>query len=84
MDMQTWRDSRTRADNATKVLREALAALGLPERVQQHLRPMVTHSGTPLVHVGMLNAEYIEQIAEALRVVAEARSLTAAAQEPGP
>ncbi|MEU9473323.1 hypothetical protein AB0D78_43615 [Streptomyces avermitilis] len=83
MDMQTWRASRARADNATKALREALAALGLPERVQQHLRPMVTHSGTPLVHVGMLNAEYIEQIAEALRAAAEARILTAAAHESG-
>ncbi|MEU9370948.1 hypothetical protein AB0D71_41125 [Streptomyces avermitilis] len=83
MDMQTWRASRARADNATNALREALTALGLPERVQQHLRPMVTHSGTPLVHVGMLNAEYIEQIAEALRAAAEARILTAAALESG-
>ncbi|WP_405798774.1 hypothetical protein [Streptomyces sp. NBC_01506] len=83
MDMQTWRNSRSRADNATNALREALAALGLPERVQQHLRPMVTHSGTPLVHVGMLNAEYIEQIAEALRVAAELRTATTTSQETG-
>lgn len=80
MDMQTWRDSRSRADNATTALREALAALGLPERVQQHLRPMVTHSGTPLVQVGMLKAEYVEQIAEALRIAAEAPSLTASSR----
>ncbi|GAA3827742.1 hypothetical protein FNH04_18895 [Streptomyces phyllanthi] len=84
MDMRTWRESRGRADNATKALREALAALGLPERVQQHLRSVVTHSGTPLVHVGMLKAEYVEQIAEALRVAAEAGSLTApTSQETG-
>jgi predicted PhzF superfamily epimerase YddE/YHI9 len=67
MDMQKWRDSRTQAENATTVLRDALAALGLPERVQQHLRPMVTHSGAPFVHVGILSADHVELIAEALR-----------------
>jgi hypothetical protein len=83
MDMQTWRDSRSRADNATTALREALAALGIPERVQRHLRPMVTHHGTPLVHVGMLQAEHVEQIAEVLRVAAGSRNLTAASQDAG-
>ncbi|GGZ70892.1 hypothetical protein GCM10010344_42030 [Streptomyces bluensis] len=83
MDMQTWRDSRSRADSATDALREALAGLGIPERVQRHLRPMVTHRGSPMVHVGMLQAEHVEQIAEALRVAAESRSLTAASQETG-
>ncbi|MEV1068895.1 hypothetical protein [Streptomyces sp. NPDC050263] len=67
MDMQTWRDSRSRADAATTALREALVALGLPERVQRHLRPLVTHSGSPFVHVGVVPAEHIERIAEALR-----------------
>ncbi|GGZ75544.1 hypothetical protein [Streptomyces bluensis] len=83
MDMQTWRNSRSRADDATNALREALAALGIPERVQQRLRPTVTHRGTPLVYLGMIHAEHIEQIAEALRIAAEVRSLTAAAQEAG-
>ena len=81
MDMQTWRDSRSQADNATNALREALAALGIPERVQRPLRPMVTPSGKPLVPLGMIHAEHIEQIAEALRIAAGARSLTATAQE---
>ena len=83
MDMQTWRDSRSRADNATQALREALAALGLSDRVQEHLRPMVTHSGIPYVHVGMLKAEYVEQIADALRIAAETRNVTAASLETG-
>ncbi|MGW7364809.1 hypothetical protein ACWGI8_15600 [Streptomyces sp. NPDC054841] len=74
MDMQTWRDSRTRADDATKALREALEALGVPENVREHLRPMVTHSGTPYVHVGMVRADHIERVAEALRVAAAMRS----------
>lgn len=65
MDMGTWRDSRGRADDATRVLRESLAALGLPERVQRHLRPVVTHSGTPFVHVGMVRAEHVEQMSPA-------------------
>jgi hypothetical protein len=84
MDMQTWRDSRDRADNATQALRDALAAIGLPERVQRHPRPMVTHSGAAFVHVGMLRAEYVEQIAEVLRIAAETRAAASAAQEPGP
>lgn len=46
MDMQTWRDSRDRADNATTALREAFTALGVPDHVQQHIRPVITHSGT--------------------------------------
>jgi len=78
MDMQTWRDSRSRAENATQALREALVAIGLPQCVQEHPRPMVTHSGMPFVHVGMLKAEYVEQIADALCVAAEARSLRTA------
>ncbi|MCF1511415.1 hypothetical protein [Streptomyces glomeratus] len=76
--MQTWRDSRSRADNATNPLREALAALGLPERVRRHLQPMLTHQGAPFVHVRMLSAEHVERIAEALRIAAEAPSLAAA------
>ena len=83
MDMQTWRDGRSRADDATRALREALATLGVPERAREHLRPMVTHSGAPFVHVGMIRAEHIEQIAEALRVSATTRNLTASAQEAG-
>lgn len=83
MDMQTWRDSRVRADNATTALREAFAALGVPDHVQQHLRPVITHSGTAFVHIGMLQAEHVEQIAEALRAAATSRSLTAASREAG-
>lgn len=83
MDMQTWRDSHGRADNATNALREALAALGLPERVQRHLQPVVTRNGTAFVHVGMLRAEYVEQIAEAFRIAAETR-IAATATEAGP
>lgn len=77
MDMRTWRESRARAEGATRALREALAVLGLPEHVQQHLRPVVTHSGTPFVHVGVFRVEHVELIADALR------ASTAASQEPG-
>lgn len=83
MDMQTWRNSQSRAVDATTALREALAALGVPERVQQHLRPMVTHSGAPFVHVGMVRAEHVEQIAEALRAAVGVRKPLAPAQEAG-
>lgn len=83
MDMQMWRDARSRAVDATTALREALADLGVSWRVQRRLRPVVTHSGVPFVHVGMVRAEYVEQIAEALRDAAGARKLTASGQEAG-
>jgi hypothetical protein len=83
MDMQTWRHSRSRADDATEALREALAALGISARMLERLRPMVTHSGKPLVHVGILGAEHAEQIAEALRAAAEGRRPTATASDTG-
>lgn len=70
MDMQTYRDGRKAADNASKALREALRMLGLPPTAYDHVRPTVTHKGTAYVHIGMLRAEYIEQIAEALRAPA--------------
>lgn len=83
MDMRTWRNSRDRAVGATRALREGLAAMGVPESVQQRLRPMVTHSGTPLVHVGAIGAKYAEQIAEALRSAGDAQGLTATGRETG-
>lgn len=84
MDMRTWRDSHSRAVDATTALREGLAALGVPEPVQQRLRPLVTHSGTALVHVGTIRAEDVELIAEALRGAAGAQRLTAVSgQETG-
>ncbi|SER05133.1 hypothetical protein SAMN04487983_1010215 [Streptomyces sp. yr375] len=75
MEMRTWRESRRRADDAATALREALAGLDLPESqsrrsLLRHLRPVVTHTGTPFVHVGMVRAEHVERIAEALRVAA--------------
>ncbi len=67
MDMQTWRDSRARAAEATEALRAALAALGTPESVWGSVRPVVTHKGAAYVHVGMVRADVAEQMAKALR-----------------
>jgi hypothetical protein len=67
MDMQSWRDGRRAADDATKALRDALALLGLPEITYRSLRPMVTHSGKPYVHLGMIRADQVERMAEAIR-----------------
>jgi len=66
MDMRTWRDSSTRADSAATALREALAALGLPESTWGSIRPRVVGSGAAYVHVGMVRADAVEQIAQAL------------------
>ncbi|GGZ22876.1 hypothetical protein GCM10010327_62210 [Streptomyces nitrosporeus] len=43
------------------------AGLGLPERVWGSVRPMVTRSGKPYVHLGIVRAEVAERIAEAIR-----------------
>ncbi|MFK0048304.1 hypothetical protein ACIQU4_30285 [Streptomyces sp. NPDC090741] len=67
MDMQTWRDSHTRATDALESFRAALAALGAPEATWAGTRPAVTYNGLPYVHLGMLPADVVEQIAEAMR-----------------
>jgi hypothetical protein len=67
MDMQTYRDGRQQAADAAGAIREALATLGLPESVWRSVRPMVTHSGSPYVHLGMIRADAAEKIAEAMR-----------------
>ncbi|MEU8461181.1 hypothetical protein [Streptomyces sp. NPDC029003] len=68
MEMQTWRDSWGRADNASESIRAALAALGVCESVRNGLRPTVTHDGGAYVDFGELPADVVEQIAEALRL----------------
>lgn len=68
MDMQTWRDARTQATDATESIRAALAALGVPESAWSSVRPVVTHTGQAYVHLGMIRADAVERIAEALRV----------------
>ncbi|MEU7432155.1 hypothetical protein AB0B07_15085 [Streptomyces sioyaensis] len=67
MDMQTWRDGRTRADAAATAIREALYALGLSEAAVRGIRPVVTHAGRPYVDLGMFRADQVEQAAKAIR-----------------
>lgn len=71
MDMQTYRDSRARATDAAEAIRAALALLGIPEHVWSSIRPMVTHRGGAYVHLGMLRAEAVERMAEAIRTPSE-------------
>ncbi|EST28810.1 hypothetical protein M877_13790 [Streptomyces niveus NCIMB 11891] len=66
LEMQQWRDGRKAAGEATEALREALAARGFPAD-WFNLRPVVAYSGRPLVHLGALPADVVEQLAEALR-----------------
>jgi hypothetical protein len=67
MDMQTWRDSHKRADDAAAAMREALSALDLSGAVGRGVRPVVTHSGKSYVDLGMLRAEHVEEVAKAIR-----------------
>lgn len=67
MDMQVWRDGHQKADEATAAMQEALAILGLPDSAWSRMRGQVTNSGRAYVHLGMLHADQVEQIAEAIR-----------------
>ncbi|MFE2558888.1 hypothetical protein ACFXGT_23260 [Streptomyces sp. NPDC059352] len=67
MDMQTYRDGRKAANDAAEAIRAALVELGLPEGVWGSVRPMVTHSGKPYVHLGMVRADAVKRIAEAIQ-----------------
>ncbi|WP_405977725.1 hypothetical protein [Streptomyces sp. NBC_00158] len=68
MEMQTWRNGRAKATDASEAIRAALASLGVPESAWSGIRPTVTYNGLPYVHLGMLPADVVEQIAEAMRV----------------
>ncbi|WP_229828896.1 hypothetical protein [Streptomyces massasporeus] len=83
--MDTYRDGRRQATDAAEAIRAALAALGLPERVWGSVRPMVTHSGKPYVHLGMVRADVAERMAEAMQAPAErAEAVQAAPPSGGP
>lgn len=69
MDMQTYRDGRKAATDAAEAIRAALAALGIPESHWCSVRPMVTYSGKPYVHLGMIRADMAERMAEGMRGV---------------
>ncbi|MFZ3498016.1 hypothetical protein ACODT5_33150 [Streptomyces sp. 5.8] len=66
--MQTWRDARKRATDAAEAIQAGLAALGVPESAWSGIRPTVTYNGHAYVHLGMLPADVVEQMAEAMRV----------------
>ncbi|MFF0451245.1 hypothetical protein ACFYT4_33540 [Streptomyces sp. NPDC004609] len=70
MEMQTWRNARITAETAAQALQDALASLGVPERVRQSIRPVVTASGRAYVEIGMPGPNIAEQLAEALRAAA--------------
>ncbi|GAA3149157.1 hypothetical protein GCM10010521_40730 [Streptomyces rameus] len=67
MDMQTYRDSRARAADASEAIRAAMASLGIPESVWGTIRPVVTHRGSPYVHLGIVRADMVERMAKAMR-----------------
>jgi hypothetical protein len=71
IDVQTYRDGRKEATDAAEAIRAALAGLGLPESVWGSVRPMVTRSGKPYVHLGMVRADVAERMAEAMRTPTE-------------
>ncbi|TGB07535.1 hypothetical protein E2651_21500 [Streptomyces sp. MZ04] len=73
--MQKWRDSLRTAADASNALRDALAALGLPQEVCDGIRPMVGRpQGHAYVALPALKAEHVQRIAEAVRISPSVRS----------
>lgn len=68
LDMETYKAGRRIAEEAAEAVRNALAGLGLDESVWRTVRPMVTHSGKPYVHFGMLRADIAAKVARAIKV----------------
>ncbi|MFE2261580.1 hypothetical protein [Streptomyces griseosporeus] len=66
LDMQAYRAARAKATDAAEAIRAALAALDVPESVWSTVRPMVSHQGRPYVHLGMMRADVVAKIAEAM------------------
>lgn len=67
MDMQTYRDGRAEATAAAEAIRTALVALGFPECVWGAIRPLVTHSGSAYVHLGIVRAGVAATMAASMR-----------------
>ncbi|MER5889543.1 hypothetical protein ABT160_37445 [Streptomyces sp. NPDC001941] len=81
MEMRTWRDAWARADSACRALQGALVEIGLSEDDVRGVRAHVHRQGVPLVHLGVLRADHVEAVAEALRMVHEGGVNDAAATE---
>lgn len=67
MEMQQWRGSWDRAQSARDALCGALEALGVPQPVRDRLRPVVSSKGAAWVEPGLMAADVVEHIAEAIR-----------------
>ncbi|GLF94995.1 hypothetical protein [Streptomyces yaizuensis] len=67
MEMQTWRESRARAESAARSLRRALAVAGFGEDVWRPIGPKVSRFGDARVEIGCLPADVVERMAAALR-----------------
>lgn len=62
MDLQRYRNVRAEADAAAQALKAACLRSGLPESATRGIRPVVTGSGTPYVHIGALSAAHIRAL----------------------
>ncbi|MFF1657760.1 hypothetical protein [Streptomyces sp. NPDC058255] len=67
VDVQTYRDSRAKATDASEAVRKAMASLGIPESIWGTIRPVVTHKGSSYVHLGVVRADAAKTMAEAMR-----------------
>ncbi|MFC9928309.1 hypothetical protein [Streptomyces sp. NPDC127190] len=65
--MEIYKSSRKAAADAHEVLREALLAIGVPNRDLVRLAPRVAPDGRPMVAMGTWNADVVQRVAARLK-----------------
>ncbi|MFG3499485.1 hypothetical protein [Streptomyces sp. NPDC047928] len=68
--LDDWRDGWERADKAAEALKEALTSLGVPRTAHGVVRPVVTRRGGAYVDLGMVRADVVVLLVEALSLSA--------------
>ncbi|MFF8988801.1 hypothetical protein ACF09H_02285 [Streptomyces sp. NPDC014983] len=61
--MEIYKSSRKAAADAHEVLRQALLAIGVPNRDLVRLAPRVAPDGRPMVAMGTWNADVVQKVA---------------------
>ncbi|MEU8693015.1 hypothetical protein [Streptomyces sp. NPDC048665] len=61
--MEAYKSSRKAAADAHEALRQALLAIGIPNRDLVRLAPRVAPNGRPMVAMGTWNADVVQKVA---------------------
>ena len=68
MEMDVFKSSSAQAKSAAEAIRDALRAVGVPNRDLREVRPQVLAHGRPVVNLGAWRLDAIEKVAAALQL----------------